>query len=449
MPPLNRSAPSTSGAVTTQTSCPPAWAMLMGNLAIVPATITVLLVLIAFANPIQPVTDSRVSSTNPMLLFRLSIAAMAWVVGIWGVVQSRDVRELLKSPPGLATACLAGLFLITSAFAIQETALISRAAALIFVGYFLFITTALATVGLGTVVRSFLVGSTCYLLVAWIAYLLFPSFGQFYEYTDATTTVTRMGGLAHPNAIAAEASVALIVCFAVMRDRRQGHSIDQWSKLGWALLMMLIFATLYATMSRTAVLAVIAALVMLMFDKLYGRRGVLILVGAVTLGLGSLSITMLTTTESVSDSAVAAVTKSNNVEELTSLTGRTDIWAEAISLILERPLTGYGLDSAASVMSEKSVGTHNLFLNVVFSTGVITGIFMLLLLGATLYLAFASRNPLFRGIATFVLISGLVDDTLFASFPCPITFLWIAMLLSMTPPDRWRMPAATPVAGAH
>ncbi|MCA9140439.1 MAG: O-antigen ligase family protein, partial [Planctomycetales bacterium] len=309
---------------------------------------------------------------------------------------------------------------------------------LIFVGYFLFITAALGTIGLRKVLRVFLVGSTCYLLVAWGAYLLVPSFGRFYEYTDATTTVTRMGGVAHPNAIAAEASVALLVCCAVIRDRRPGQRMGRWASVGWALLITLILATLYATMSRTAVLAAVAGLVMLMFDKLYGRRGALMLVGAVTLGASGLFVTMLTTTESVGDSAVAAVTKSDNVEELTSLTGRTEIWAEAISLIVQRPLTGYGLDSAASVMSEKSVGTHNLFLNVVFSTGIITGIFMLLLLGATLYLAFASDNPLFRGISTFVLISGLVDDTLFASFPCPITFLWISMLMSMSPPDRWR-----------
>ncbi|MCA9139339.1 MAG: hypothetical protein KDB00_21340, partial [Planctomycetales bacterium] len=127
-----------SGAAVTHSGDRPrsAWMMLVGNLAIVPAAIMVVLFLIAFVNPIQPVSTSRVSATNPSLLFRLSIAATAWVIGVWGLIHNPRARALLKSPPGLALACLAGLFLGTSAFAFEETGMISRAAALNFVGYF-------------------------------------------------------------------------------------------------------------------------------------------------------------------------------------------------------------------------------------------------------------------------------------------------------------------------
>ena len=424
--------------------------MLFGSTAIVPVAVSITLVLAALANPIQPLADSRVSVGDPMLLLRLTVAGLAWLIGLWGVLNSPKVRSVFKSLPGAAVLLVAVLLLLTSVFATEETLMISRASALILLGYVMFMATAVATVGVRSVVVAFLIGSAMYLGIAWAAFLFVPSFGQFFEYTDATTAVMRMGGVAHPNTIAREAAVALVVCLAMIRSRRVGgtregvkrtassnrlHERIQLRHVGWVLLVGLILATLVATLSRTSVLAAIAGVIMLMFDKLYSRRGALVIVVVAIFALAGFFYIALTSTESVGDAATAALTKSGDVQELTSLTGRTDIWAEALSLIAERPLTGYGLDSAASVMSEESVGTHNLMLHVLFSGGVLVGLVMFVLVVMTTYIALASRQPLFRGIATYVLVSGLVEDTLFGSFPCPLTLLWIVVLMATALPE--------------
>ncbi len=429
------------------------------NWMILPLLISGVLLLTALANPIQPVTETRTSSTNPILLFKLATAGIAWLIGAWGVWHSTSVRALFGSWLGASVLGISIVFLLTSVFAVPETATISRASALILFGYVLMMATTIVVLPLRQLSIFMLTGAVLFAIVTWFLYLFIPSIGEFHEYTGAGTTVTRMGGLAHPNSTARETAIALIIAMGVLRmpTRRVSARSDDtnpqveprrslWSlgNIGWACLILFLIATLVATLSRTSALAAGAAIVMLLFDKLYGRLGIALLVAGITFGLLGFVITAMTADQPVSQSATKAITKSGDLEELTSLTGRTRIWGEAISLIADRPLTGYGLDSAASVMSKENVGTHNLVLHVIFSGGVMAGLAVLIMLASTLYIALSSTVPLFRGLSTYILVSGLVEDTLFSSFPCPITLLWIAMLLMIAMPSETQEASESP-----
>ena len=402
---------------------------LSARVRVVPAVVATICVMAAFLNPIQPVTATRVSPTDPVLLLKLAVAGLAWVIGIWGFASSSQTRQLLCTLPGILLLALTTLFFISSLISPAESKLISFASALILMGYLLFVASSLTTIGLDSMVRGFLIGLTVYLGLAWLIYLLFPTFAEFHEYTDATTTVTRMGGLAHPNSIAREAAATLIVALAVFRHCTSGRDRSRKATLALLLIIGLVFVTMFATLSRTSVLAAGAGAAMLLFDKLYNRLGVVIALMGLIAILSAVWVSGVVSNDSVAASATSALTKSGELEELTSLTGRTQIWQEAIRLISQRPLTGYGLDSAASVMSKEAVGTHSLLLNVMFSGGVIAGWVMLGLLVINLWIAISSPQPLFRGLATYVLVSGLVEDTIFPSFPATFTLLWIAMLL--------------------
>ena len=79
----------------------------------------------------------------------------------------------------------------------------------------------------------------------------------------------------------------------------------------------------------------------------------------------------------ISGGVLSVVTKTGDVTELTSATGRTEIWAEAIRLIGERPLTGYGLNSSPALMEDFSYHTHNLVLHATFSGGVVAGLLVM------------------------------------------------------------------------
>ncbi|MEO1527333.1 MAG: O-antigen ligase family protein [Planctomycetota bacterium] len=408
------------------------------GLLVIPAAVVLAIVLTAFLNPIQPVTAERSSGTTPVVLLKLGSAGFACLVGAWGLICSRRVRGLFLSLPGLALSSLALVFLITSMVAFGDSANISRACALILISYLAFAATSLTTVGIRHLVTACLVGQTLFLCAAWCAFLLFPSFGQFHEYTGAETTVARMGGLAHPNGIGREAAVLLLLALATFRSTAVSE-LSRWKGLGLTFVIGLSILTMAMTISRTSVLASAAGIAMLFFDRLYSRRGMVLALSGLVLLFGGLIGSAVVSRDSVTESMAQSLTKSGDVKELTSLTGRTRIWAEAIEWISQRPLTGYGLDSAASVMSKESVGTHNLFLHVTFSGGVFAGLLMLALFFVTFLLAIKSRDPLARGIATFVLVAGLVEDTLFPSFPGTLTLLWMTLLLAIN------MPQARPV----
>lgn len=410
-----------------------------GGGGLVTTIVFVLVMLAMFINPIEPKTsaefDRATSSLNVLTLAKLALAAAATGLGGIAVLLSPRTRQLLGSLPGIGLLALAGLFCATSLFAIESNAMISRASAMIFVGYLLFTAMALATLGPRKLLAAIVAGTSLYMLVTWGLFVLVPEMGTFEEYISATETVRRMGGTGHPNNIA-KTAIAIVLVGVAMYLGRTDTLISvgvrgPWQRLVLIAIMILAAATVVATLSRTAMLAGMAAGGILLIDRLYGRGGLALgIIGIASAATLVLAISLVTGEGPFSESAVSAVTKSGDVEELTSLTGRTTIWEEAISFIVKRPLTGYGMDSAASVMSREATGTHNLLLHVTFSAGVVACLVMVLMLGWSLVFGATSSYEWIRTVLTYVLVSGLVEDTIIESFPTTLTVLWMAALLA-------------------
>ncbi|PHQ34960.1 O-antigen ligase family protein [Rhodopirellula bahusiensis] len=405
------------------------------------AIVFAVVMLAMFINPIEFKTsaefDRATSNLNVLTLAKLALAAAASGLGAIAVFVSPRTRQLLGSLPGLGLLALGALFCATSLFAIESNAMISRASAMIFVGYLLFTAMALATLGPRKMLAAIVAGTSLYMLLTWGLFLLVPEMGTFEEYISATETVQRMGGTGHPNNIA-KTAIAIVLVGVAMYLGRNDSLISvglrgPWQRLILIGIMVLAAATVVATLSRTAMLAGAAAGGILLIDRLYGRGGLALgIFGIASAASLVLAISLFTGKGPFSESAVSAVTKSGDVEELTSLTGRTTIWEEAIGFIVERPLTGYGMDSAASVMSREATGTHNLLLHVTFSAGVIACLVMILMLGWSLVFGATSPHEWIRTVLTYVLVSGLVEDTIIESFPTTLTVLWMAALLAPT-----------------
>lgn len=401
----------------------------LDRVAIVPLATLVVLVFASMINPIEPPSSERASGLNPLVLSKLAIAGAACVIGGLGLLMSRRVWKTFGGLPGALLLVLALELIVASAFATGDSATISRASSLIFLGYLAFTISGLSSVGVREMIRAAVVGLTLFLVTTWFLFLAIPSLGVFYEYTTTGDTVTRMGGTNHPNSVAREAVLALMLSMAMLR-RGPFREVRSGMRTVLYGVIVLSLATLVVTYSRTSILAGVVAIGVMMFDKIWSRNGATLIALGLTAGLGVILASGILMNSDASDSAVSAVTKSGEVEELTSATGRTIIWAEAIEWISIRPLTGWGLDSAATVMSEGTNATHNLLLHVTFSGGIPAGLILLALLSLTCYRAAASREPLFRGIATYVFLSGLVEDTLIESFPAVLTILWVILLVS-------------------
>jgi exopolysaccharide production protein ExoQ len=238
-----------------------------------------------------------------------------------------------------------------------------------------------------------------------------------------------MGGLGHPNSSGRVAALAGVLCLAMLRSRDLApRSRGSYWLLG--LIIGLAFATSIACYSRTSMLAAGAAAFFLFVDRIWSRNGIaLIALGFSLLVAGIVGLELSTGSDVLAEKVLLSTTKTGDIEELTTATGRNLIWAEAIRKIAERPLTGWGLNSAPLVLIDFSQHTHNTVLHAALSGGLIAGVLVVLLLSWNLVFGLRSGEPIIRAISVFVLISSLFEDTIIDTFPFPTTTLWIFALL--------------------
>jgi len=144
-------------------------------------------------------------------------------------------------------------------------------------------------------------------------------------------------------------------------------------------------------------------------------------------------------------SVASVVARSGNVNEITTFTGRSEIWAAVIPKWLESPWIGYGLGSPRVVVSQAYTtrwgqtyeSAHNWLLESLLSFGVFGTAVLVAFLLALLVSAWRLRGRL-RSLPergpdralvncilrcwVFLLVSGLVEKS-FAGMPNPTTVL--------------------------
>lgn len=385
---------------------------------------------------------------------KLVVSAVAIGVGALGFLTNLRVRHVLfTTVPGVLLICLGSVFLATSVFALSEVANVCRVAALIVFGYVLFIPTVLTVIRLRSAALMILSGLTMHMIVSWTLYFFVPSIGVFEEELSGQTLVLRMAGTAHPNSVGRVGVLAIVIAIALLR----GTKINPVAgRARWILVLLIILgiATAIQTKSRTAMGAGIIAVFAMQMDRFFTRQGGIAALGAVVIVVSGLIVFGLgPEADQFGDKIVAAGTKTGDASELTSATGRTVIWAEAIELIKQRPLTGWGLNSAPILLADFSQHTHNLLLHGLFSGGVFAGLLMAILVLWTLFAGLTSVEPLVRGVAAYVLVSGFFEDTVLETFPFSSTLLWFSVLFApyvyrttsdRASPNEPLLPARTP-----
>ncbi|MCC9641796.1 O-antigen ligase family protein [Rhodopirellula sp. JC740] len=395
--------------------------------------IPLLLILAAALNPLDqsdatPAGSAGAGLTSEVAL-KLLLAANVGLVALAGWLLCPPVRQRLARFPGSVLVMLGVVLLGTSVVAYTPAANVSRAASLINGFYIVFAAVALHFLTLQQTIRCVLIGLVIHLVAAWALYWMGGDTAVYEEEFSQTLIVERMGSTAHPNSLGRIATLAIVTCLSLWRIRTRPMRPFDFMSLGFV--FVIAAATILETMSRTAAVACAASVLAIMSDRLSNRRGLaLSLLAAMTICLIVLSIGLLSEGSDVGSRVVAVGTKTGDVDELTSATGRTEIWAEAIRLIAHRPLTGWGLNSSPLLMEDYSHHTHNLLLHAFFSAGLFAGLCMAVLIGWTIYHGFTVVDPLFRGIAAYICVSGLFEDTAFETFPFASTLLWLLVLLA-------------------
>lgn len=406
---------------------------LLTKVAFLPVVCAVLVFFATFVNTLD--IGGVTSSDDPdvgldaTVAIKLALAAVVAMVGFLGLVSSHQVRQSLFGIPGLALVVLGVVFVVTSIFAYEETALVCQAAALIYCAYLCFVPTAISLIGLRTFLYVVIAGLTVHMAMNWFLYLFVPSLGLFEEELWDSILVYRMGGLGHPNSGGRVAALAGVLCLAMMRSRELAPRF-RGSHLLLGLIIGLAIATSIACYSRTSILAMVAAALFLFLDRIWSRNGLaLIALGVSLLIVGLVGLEVSTGSDFLAEKLLSSTTKTGELQELTTATGRDTIWTEAIRKIAERPLTGWGLNSAPLVLIDFSQHTHNAVLHAALSGGLIAGVLVVFLLSWNLIFGLRSSEPIIRAISVFVLISSLFEDTIIDTFPFPTTVLWLFALL--------------------
>ena len=119
------------------------------------------------------------------------------------------------------------------------------------------------------------------------------------------------------------------------------------------------------------------------------------------------------------------LSKSGDTEEIFSATGRGEIWAYAISLIREQPLTGYGATTSKYYLTDYSLYTHNLILNVAFSCGVFGGLAAVCMCLGRLRVLLTQDHIVANALVAFILVNGLFENVIFSNLAGMPTIVWI------------------------
>jgi O-antigen ligase len=347
---------------------------------------------------------------------KLLISGIASLLGAYGLVTSAAVRQTMSTLPALGISIILLLAGLATPIAISNTSLPTT---LINFGTLLFVVTALLTLKLHRVGLGILVGVAITAFISLSLWYLLPAYGVFPELLAGGLIVERLSGTAHPNAVGRAMVLGLVLSLYYYRM--------QTLPILPAVCLAAMFAlAAYLTLSRTSMVAGFAGLLVLYLDRIFTRTGVLVVSFMVVVGVGSLTLLYLAGTEDkLVGNVLSKVSKTGDAEEITSGTGRSEIWTKAISLIKNRPIIGHGFSAAPTLMIDHSQATHNSVLHATLTAGIVGGVMMLGLMLWCVYLATASDSLLIRCTAALVVIASLAEDAVLETFPGPITTMFL------------------------
>jgi O-antigen ligase len=220
----------------------------------------------------------------------------------------------------------------------------------------------------------------------------------------------------HPNSLARQAAIFTIL---VIGSYYRGYL----SRAGFFLITMLAVTTMLMTEGRTAIISIIIPLIICA-----GRRFVL-----PTLIVAAMAIILLLS--GGTDSLLAMVGRDGDASEAMSMAGRTELWQFVMDQISQAPWFGHGYNSFESVATNTfygqvnaAVATHNNYLEVLYSTGIIGGLPFFAAIGILLYRwikhPFLPRDLIVLNIVVSSFTE--VDITALGAMPMLIAFIVLA-----------------------
>jgi O-antigen ligase len=271
---------------------------------------------------------------------------------------------------------------------------------------------------------------TVFCIVSIAVYFAVPELGRFvFWLNDQRHVSSRMAGIAgSANNMGRLAAFGLVLIILYASEFRRVHPLLVPACTA------VLSVSLVMTNSRSAmamVLALGAAALLLRWRRLH------LLVLVVSAGLLAAALVL-----PLEDGVLRLISRSGDIDEITSMTGRSSIWSAVPRLIEGREWTGFGYASSVFVLPqhEREVGfltshAHNIVLQLLLTTGWIgVALFCLSIVSVGVRAAYlADRTVLI--LLSFVLLNGITESSAFGTVAnvCSLAFAF-----AVTLPPEWK-----------
>jgi exopolysaccharide production protein ExoQ len=263
-----------------------------------------------------------------------------------------------------------------------------------------------------------------------VLYAAAPSIAMV-AYENSTTL--RLGGIfGNANALGGVSALALLLVVSAWYASITRSIV--WLSV---LVVPVCLTTLALSQSRTAMLGLVAGV-----TAVFVRRHPFALLPLVVFAASG--TVLVFGYPSLIDTLIALVARSGRIEQVTTFTGRTEIWAFVLSAIEQAPLLGYGFASTKELIPAGYAGpygwtttsAHNLWLQTWVTTGAV-GLILVLTSQLGSVWSWVKRPLPFRdGVCMYVLFVGLLEPGPMGPSVNLLTFIWIwATASSLRHPD--------------
>ncbi len=356
------------------------------------------------------------------------------VIACVGALRWRQIASLLVKPELALAFAYAGVALFSAVW--SPVSSYTAACAIGLIAYLLLACLVAKDLGMQSSVRIITYTLFVYVALGLVGGVLLPGI-TWMEPMGEEVRHRLQGFSSHPNVFGQEAG--LLLTLGVIA-RRQG--LITRPVFWFTLLVSTIVIVL--TNSKTTLITVVLAwgLVAARNSRNVGAISVVALLAMILAlfigGIGALP--------DVAE-LLGGLSRSGDINEILTLTGRTELWSVAWEKIAEKPLLGWGYNGAEELLSSsmdrtfygEAVNAHNLFMQTLLSLGVLGSLPLFALLGKLIVDFFHRPNSSRDQIVALSLLGGVTEVSI-AGTPGLLTLLFFCAL-------TWDLPGKQPTRG--
>ena len=266
-------------------------------------------------------------------------------------------------------------------------------------------------------------GTCAYVIGSWVVYILFPEIGTWKEFTSNDDYLERMGGLGHPNNLGVNSAASMLLMLILLRRNK----IQWFIVLGWASVWLL---TSYFCLSRTSFALTLLGAMIINRDRIMQLDFIKLAITAMVIGLmGTIYLAGTGALQERIDDTFSSASKSGDADELTSLTGRSEIWKHGIEEISEMPFTGYGYGCQRFVMEDHHYHCHNIVLNACLGSGIFAGFAIISLILYLMYNFTVTSELFVLAFTPIFVLGGLIESMIYSPAPSFEMVAFFALVL--------------------